>query len=718
MRFMRYSLWMLLLWTGTAAHAQAIGEQLSIDPGFNGSEPVTMEANEIGYDQENGIVIARGKVTVMQGERVLNADEITFLQQRDKVMARGNVSMLQSTGDVYFADTVELTDDMKRGVIHNFRARLSDNSVFAAAHAVKPSSSVTNLTKAVYSPCKLCPQTAPFWQLKSSKVTVDTYDERVYYDNARLEMFGLPVLYTPYFAHPTPDAPAQSGLLTPEYSQSSNLGTVIKVPYYWRIAHTAEAVVIPWYISDDGALLESRYRQLTDGGSYQGEFSLTNAKNRDPFGNAIDGRELRGHLFAKGVESITDYSRFGFDVARSTDDTYLRRYGFGDQRSLFSTAYVEAARDRNYATLRALSIQGLRATDDADRTPLILPTLEAYYETEPLQSGLRFHGFANAQLLTRNEGADQRRIVVSGGVELPLVTSGGHIFTTSLNLRQDYYSVDDVTLPSSALFSGTTMRTIPQAALEWRYPLIRSFADGDVMTVEPIALAVVQPNSGNPPETGNEDNTLIELNDANLFSLNRMPGLDTVDSGSRVAYGARGQYLLSSGEAFNFLLGQNYNADDTTPFPNSVTPGESFSDYIGSVGFTTDPIELSYRFALKNDNLSANRTELVGSFTKPWLRFSSAYRELKNNQYLSNSREGIVNASLPVTDDWSLYGGARRDLELNEMIASAGGLLYRNECFNAMLQLSRTYTRDRDVEPSTSINFRIGFKNLGEFGDK
>jgi LPS-assembly protein len=100
------------------------------------------------------------------------------------------------------------------------------------------------------------------------------------------------------------------------------------------------------------------------------------------------------------------------------------------------------------------------------------------------------------------------------------------------------------------------------------------------------------------------------------------------------------------------------------------------------------------------------------------LGLTGAYRELKNNQYLPDSREAILNGALPLTDSWTLYGGGRRNLELDQMVASAGGLLYRNECFNLMLQAARNYTRDRDIEPSTSFTFRFGFKNLGEFGDE
>ncbi len=708
------------LWLMPAVtHAQTMTEQMqAVTPALSADKPVTMEADELGYDQKNGIVIARGHVVVSQENTVLNADGVTYYQQRDLVVARGNISMLQPSGDVFFADTVQLTDDMKRGVIEQFRARLSDNSVFAAASAEKKGAGVTMLKKAVYSPCRLCEDAAPFWQMKAGEIEIDEYDERVRYKNTRLEMFGVPIFYTPFFYHPTPDAEARSGFLPPRYSHDSNLGTMVEIPYYWRIGHSSEVVLTPWYMSDEGLLLEEDYKQLTDGGSYRIRGSLTDAKNRDAAGDRIAGRQWRGHIYGDGSESITDYSRIGFNIDRASDDTYLRRYGFGSQRTLFSEVFFEAAQARNFALMRGLAIQGLRLTDDPEQTPLVLPTIEGYYETDPMDSGLRFHFFGNAQSITRDIGADQKRLVAMAGAEIPYVSDGGHVFTGTLNLRQDLYSVNDVLQPDASLFSGEKSRTVPQAALEWRYPLIRQFEAGDALTIEPIVLGVWQPNAGNPTEINNEDNTLIELNDTNLFSLNRMPGYDTVDAGPRVAYGARGQYLFVGGESMEWMLGQDYNADSDTPFPNSTTPGSNFSDYIGSLSFSASPIDLSYRFAFNNDSVEANRTEIIAGFSRPWLGLTGAYRELKNNQYLPDSREAILNGNLPLTDAWTLYGGGRRDLELDQMVASAGGLLYRNECFNMMLQAARNYTRDRDIEPSTSFTFRVGFKNLGEFGDE
>jgi len=56
-----------------------------------------------------------------------------------------------------------------------------------------------------------------------------------------------------------------------------------------------------------------------------------------------------GHVFRERRRKYPPYSRYGVDIQRSSDDTYLRRYGLGNQYSLTSRAYIEGAEGRNFA---------------------------------------------------------------------------------------------------------------------------------------------------------------------------------------------------------------------------------------------------------------------------------------------------------------------------------------------------------------------------------
>lgn len=677
--------------------------------------PVTISANAMGADEKSGIVVARGNVEVQQGNSILTADSITYYQTGDKVVAEGNVSMLQPNGDVFFADKVELKDAMKRAVIHEFKARLADNSVLVANTAKKVNPATTQLESASYTPCNLCKGVSPFWQLNAGKVRVDDLEERVHYEDATLEFGGVPVFYAPFLSHPTPDASAKSGVGLPSFSNDAFLGAVAKVPYYWRIDEDKDVTLTPWVSSREGPLLEADYRQLRDRGNYQVHASITDPQARDASGNKESGRELRGHIFALGNEQIADNTYAGFDLKRATDDTYLRRYGFGGQQALFSRGYTEYAKGRNFALAEAVTIQGLRNVDENRTIPLVLPILQAYYETSPTVNGTRYHIAADAQALSRDEGVDQRRLSITPGVTVPFISEGGQVITASARLRQDLYDGDHITRGTGDDFSGTTARTLPQAALEWRYPLINTLARG-ALVVEPLLLGVAQTTNNNPDRISNEDSRLLELTDTNLFSINRVPGLDLFDSGTRVAYGVRSHYYDTTGVSLDGLLGQNYDVSDDTPFPNSTREGTRFSDIIGRVSAAYQPINLTYRFATDTEDGTFNRNEFEFGFTKPWLSFNGSYRTLKNNRFLPDSREGIFNAVLPLTDSWSVYGGLRNDFELDRLVTSNAGLVYKNECFNLNINALRINTRDRDLAPTNQISFTVGLKNLGEFG--
>src|SRR5690606_24822535 len=115
------------------------------------SQPVLLEADKFRYDTEKAIVTAEGHAEVMQGEYIVLADKITYDQNSGVVKAISNVAVSEPEGNVYFADEVELKNEVKTGVIHNFKARLVDDAVFAAREARKIDDSTTEMDYAVYS---------------------------------------------------------------------------------------------------------------------------------------------------------------------------------------------------------------------------------------------------------------------------------------------------------------------------------------------------------------------------------------------------------------------------------------------------------------------------------------------------------------------------------------------------------------------------------------
>jgi len=687
-------------------------------------EPVTLSASQMDYDQENDVVTATGKVEVVQGDTVLLADQLTYDQKNNQVKARGNVSMMEASGNVVFADEAELKDDMKAGAIRQFKARLSDNSLFVAAHARKIDEDRIELDKAVYSPCKVKCATQddptasdPMWQLKADHVLIDEKEQKVSYEDVDLEVYGVPVFYSPYLSHATPGADNKSGILAPEFQQNGNLGSVFKLPFYYAIAPDKDLTFIPIITAKEGPVLAGEYRQRLDSGQFIVDGSITRPHDRNGLGYIDPGKEIRGHIDAKGDFKIADDYGWGFDLRRTTDDTYLRRYDFSNDTLLTSRAYAEGFNfvdggDRTYGSVQALAFQGLTATDDAARIPLVAPLAEFTYESEPGVYNSRVTINANTMALYRDIGAESRRLSARGGWKLPFITNDGQIIEFETSLRSDIYSVDNVTLSDGRNFDGITGRVVPEASLIWRYPFLSQVDSETSYMIEPIVAFTASPNGGNPEKIPNEDSAVPEFTDTNLFSDNRFAGYDRIENGPRMSYGLRGQTQFFTDKYVDWLIGQHYRMEADRNFPFSNDLNDHFSDYVGKLAMHYLPFDIAYRFRLDKENLAAKRNEVDASVNYYPVTLTGSYLSLKNDPVLATKEEISGAATVNLTEQWAWTTGSRYDMELAQISSVNTGLTFKNECTYFTSVLGKEFIRDRDVKPTTTFLFRISLKNL------
>src|SRR6185503_13099751 len=171
----------------------------------SGDQPVLVSADELQYQQDLGLVIAKGHVELSQEGQVLLADTVTYNQRTDTVTASGHVSITQPTGDIAFADYMELRNNFHDGFIKDVRMLLFDGSRLAGNTARRVGGVRTEMRRAVYSPCQLCaadPTAPPVWQIKAEDAVDDKDLLIVEYHDAIMEIAGIPVMWSPYFSHP------------------------------------------------------------------------------------------------------------------------------------------------------------------------------------------------------------------------------------------------------------------------------------------------------------------------------------------------------------------------------------------------------------------------------------------------------------------------------------------------------------------------------------
>lgn len=693
--------------------------------GPNRNEPVLFVADEIQQDEQLGLVVAKGHVEFTQKDQTLLADVVTYNQKTNLVTASGHVSLMDPTGEVVFGDYMELTDDMRDGFIKNVRALLSDRSRIAGNTGRRTDGNITEIRRAVYSPCDLCaqdPTAAPLWQIKGSRMVHDNARKTVEIYDATMEFYGVPFLYLPYISEPDPTVKRKTGFLVPTFGHSSSIGDFLHVPYYIVLDTDQDMTLEPIITTDAGVALSGQYRQRWGYGNLRIDASAayTNIANQnDAPISPID--RFRGHFFANGEFDLSDSWRTAFNIQRSSDQTYMRRFGFGGTDAfLESRAYAEGFDDRSYTLIDSYVFQSLRFGVGDTTQPIVLPTATYDWISHPDAWGGRWDVTANAINLFRPNGTQIRRVSTGANWQVPFDGAIGDRFTLTAGVRGDAYHSDNVpTLSNAALQNSQfTGRMFPQAKLEWHYPWVRSDT-GTSMVIEPIAAFIAAPNGGNPASIPAEDNQGFEFDDSSLFVMDRFPGYDRVDSGQRVDYALSGGIYGDHGGSTRFLVGESYRLQKSGPFPAGSGLTTQRSDVVGRISVSPQPfLDLIYRFRLDSQTLASRRQEIDATGGPRSFRVKIGYINIAQDPLVPDlqKRHQITGQAIAeLSRYWSVAVFGTRDIGTSTSTLNSGiAATYRDECVSFSAAVTHVGTRDRDIHPGTTVLLSIIFKNLGE----
>ncbi len=687
--------------------------------------PVDFQADQLNYDEQNRVVTATGRVMMVQAGRILRADKVTYDLNADRVLASGHVVLNEESGDIYYADQVELKDKLKDGFLDGIKGYLNDGSRLVAEKGRRIEGKRSTLYKALYTPCEPCksnPERAPVWQIKASEVTHDEQDNLIKYKNARFEAFGVPVAYTPYFAHADGSIKRKSGFLSPTAGFKSELGLFVDNSYYWNAAQDKDATFGLLAMTEQAPLAYGEFRHRWDDAGVVLQGGITQS-NRPDF---PDDDEIRGHILSEARWDMNDKWRSGVDIQWASDDQYMRQYDFIDEDVLESQVYAERFSGRNYAAGRILTFQDTRIREDQADQPEVLPEIMASFVGDagavPIVGG-RWDADASFLGLRRNgDEQDMNRLSVKGGWERRFISDYGLVARVDADIRGDLYNVRDrvAAIPGSGQQNSTTeTRFFPRLTAQTSYPMVKMINSGQI-TVEPIAAITVTPNIDVSNDIPNEDSQDVQIDASNLFEPNRFPGLDRVEDKTHVTYGLRTGFYNLDGWQADAFLGQSYRLDDdTSPFPEGSGLDDQDSDVVGQLGASFEDYYLNYRFQLDNRSLSSQRHEVDAQIK--WDRFSLSnrylYAKALEGTDINDSREQYrFDAGYYLTPEWRARFGATQDLGEDSGLRQAyAGFEHFGQCIYLSLLGQRNYTDDLSGESDTEILFRIGLKNLGEY---
>lgn len=694
----------LLLWAVTAS-AQSKSQD----------DQMLLQADEVDYDVDHKVVRAAGHVEIDYGGRVLLADSVSYDQISDKVNADGHVSVMAANGDVAFAEHVELTDKMRDGTLSAFAALIGKSGRLVAANASREGGDTITAYRAAYTPCKICRERGdrtPLWSVHAYRVIYDQSKHKIDFKNATVELFGVPVFYTPYYSTPDQTVKHSTGILTPELGSSSSIGYFAKLPIYFSFSDSNDLTLTPFVTTRGGEVLLGEYRQRWNNGGMWLQASGALNPNGGLSGNVNQGY---AHVFGAGDWSISNTWRTGYDVQLTNNDTYLKRYDISQLDRLVNDLFVEGIYGRSRMALTGYYFEGLRATDTSQVIPYALPLIEYTYipERKFLSGQWRFD-FDSVSLYRQQETPDlpnaDHRVTAELRYRVPFVTDSGQLITLEADARGDVYHVGH--FANGVLSNGKFVsRGAPYVALDWRWPFFNG-GRGNAFVITPMVQAIWAPYGGNPSSIPNEDSTGFEFGDDNLFSFDRLPGFDLIESGPRVNVGLKADAYFSAGSV-EAVLGEVIR-----PKPDPIFAADSglsgvSSDLVGRVSIKFLPfLDLTHRFDIDKNTGSIRRNEvyLTGIYGHSSLEVSYLRLAAQPSQGLASREEVNAQATIGIFNYWELFGAGRRDLIAGKMLDSEFGFGYEDECLGIALAYRRRYTTDRDLPKSTAILLRFTLK--------
>jgi len=616
----------------------------------NANAQMLVQANEIKYDYTNELVSAVGNVQIYYNGATLEADKVVYDQRSKRLHAEGNARLTEADGKITYGEQLDLSDDFRNGFIDSLRLETIDETRMAD------------------------PLQPPLWQVKAVRIIHDEANKMMYFEDAKVEFFGVPLAYFPYFSAPDPSVKRKSGFLMPIITTSSAYGLGIETPYYLALAPNYDLTISPRITTTQGPLLRTEYRQRFEEGSLTFRASGIDQLDQNYFirndGTDTPGfREWRGALETQAKFALSPRWTWGFDGVLVSDQTFFQDYKIVQLQQTstdpqlnaltegVSQIYLTGRGDRSYFDMRTIKYYGYSESDVQSTLPVILPVVDyAYTFDQPVFNGelgykVNFTSLSrqtvsydaislnavnnnwcainadpaqkvSSNCLLRGFPGTYTRLSAEATWRSQYIDPLGQVITPFASVRADVaaVSVQSQVGVSNYLTPGDSdvSRMTPTAGVEYRYPFI-SVEPWGTQTVQPIGQLILRPSETNIGKLPNEDSQSLVFDDTNLFKVDKYAGWDRAEGGGRANAGVEYTTQFNRGGYVDALFGQSYQLFGTNSFAVGDTTNTGLgsgldkpaSDYVARLAFQPNRIySFTSRFRFDESNFSLQRFEV------------------------------------------------------------------------------------------------------------
>ncbi|MBR4891637.1 MAG: LPS-assembly protein LptD [Alphaproteobacteria bacterium] len=639
----------------------------------------------------------------MEEPRLIVADKIEYNVKSEEIKTVGNTEITNQSGQ-----RMTLVDSYISGQGEDLQGKdiqiWLGQHVFVETDSIERGEGITIARNAMFTACANCDKYGDAWDVWARKIVHKMDARKLYFYNPVFYAYDVPVFWLPYMQMPDPGIKYKTGLLMPDMGSTNKMGTQINLPLYLALSETHDMTFTFGYLTQENPLFQLEHRL----NSSHSEFRTTGS-----FTHNREGKN-RWHIFNDDVIELGENARATIFLERTSDKTYLQKYGFYDsQPYLDSGAQLEVFGQSSYVVADMHIFQELREATGNHSAPdgNILPNIRAVHQTAPLYK--ETYATFNADMLgISGKSTSSQRIIGDLRLTSPWTIWGGNRLTASLSTRYDLYNFSNTQMVDGEVYSGVKTRFLPSGYLEWGLPLFKP-SNNWTQILEPRARLTVMRNIKDDEFALNNDSAGTILTDTTLFSDNRFSGFDLWENGTYADYGVRWAAFNEAGHNIEVFLGQSYDFTDKESVDLDSGFSDGPSDYVGRISYrNSEWLNLVSRFRLERDDLTLRHMETMANIGSAgtYLNIGHIWSDDMDDtfMYAGGVNEAVVGAGLQLSSRWALRWNAIYNMNFGEFRSHTGGVFYNHPCYYMSVQYRRDNAVKQDYVGTTTFQFKIG----------
>ncbi len=668
-------------------------------------------SSNILYDRKNNKLFSNDKTLIKDYENNFYQLEDDFeFDLESRVIKSKKSIIIDKDKNRYVFDNLQLNLNKKEIVGKEIKVEFEDsyfgnkkNDPILKGRSGYSNDEELKIYKAVFSTCNIKNKKCRGWEVNSDEFNHDKERKLYEYKNSWLKIFNFKVFYLPYFNHPDPSIKRKSGFLTPSYSASKSLGTSINFPYYKVLGIDKDMTFNPRYYADKSFLLQNEYRQI-----------LKNSKILSDFSFLVGKEGTKGHFFYNQFGKVDQNLDYSINLQTVEGDNYLKKHNLKENSKLIldenvllsdlnlSWSFVDSSLNTSFKIYEDLS------RNHRDRYQYVFPDFNFSKNIKIPDSYNGKFNF-NSYGYNKNYNTNVNETVITNDFLFSSDQSYnklGFVSNYDLLLKNlNSYSSNSTTFKENSnynLFGAFKFDT--------SLPLQKKMENFNHL-LKPIFSLRYSPNKNSDLS---ENDVLLNYN--NVFSLNRIGTSDEVEGGESISLGLEFKRENTDGLSildFNIANVIRFNENEKLPIKSKLN--KTRSDIFGNLNFNiNEGLRIGYSFSYDRDLEYSNLEQINLNYgVNNFLTNFSYYTEdndfgskenLKNNSTLKidNNNKISFEMTKDLKDDFTQY---------YDIIYS-----YSTDCISINLNYNKTFFRDGNLEPNSSLSFLIKIIPFTELG--